>query len=466
MMLKAIDDHVELLAAEIEQRLVAIADGEAEYQADLRRRFGEGKTRPLAHRLHALASWLEKSSIAGRLQNALERELRRALKKSQDVVGAWSELVTDRSALARAAERHAPGEFTSGEIAQVHEWCSAQTALVLLDTERSEEAAQLALEAKQQGEAPTPRAKQEEQSGFETRAETDTDTDSAFEGGDEVLEPEQPLEAQLDQEDDTLLLRFHQRLRGPLLRPGSQEALSYEHILIDEAQDLSPVELAVITQTVSGGQSITLAGDVAQRLYMDNGFTGWEDLLGELSLSHVKVEPLMITYRSTEQIMQFARAVLGPLATGPEPQATRGGVPVELFLFAHNGDAVGFLAEALRELAADEPQASIAVVARYPEQADLFHSGLKQAEIPNLRRVAEQDFPFKPGVDVTDLRQVKGLEFDYVILVEVNQSTYPVDEEARHLLHIGATRAAHQLWLLATGKPSELVPEALRAQHY
>ena len=36
-----------------------------------------------------------------------------------------------------------------------------------------------------------------------------------------------------------------------------------------------------------------------------------------------------------------------------------------------------------------------------------------------MRRVAEQDFPFKPGVDVTDVRQVKGLEFDYVVLVEV-----------------------------------------------
>jgi DNA helicase II / ATP-dependent DNA helicase PcrA len=217
---------------------------------------------------------------------------------------------------------------------------------------------------------------------------------------------------------------------------------------------------------VSGGQSITLAGDVAQRLYMENGFTGWDDLLRELSLSHVQVEPLQITYRSTEQIMAFAHAVLGALAPSTPPQATRVGAPVELFDFAHSGDAVGFLAEALRVLATDEPQASVAVVARYPEQADLFYGGLRQAEIPNLRRIAEQDFPFRAGVDVTDLRQVKGLEFDYVILVEVNQSTYPMDDESRHLLHIGATRAAHQLWLFCTGKPSELIPAALREREY
>jgi DNA helicase-2/ATP-dependent DNA helicase PcrA len=178
------------------------------------------------------------------------------------------------------------------------------------------------------------------------------------------------------------------------------------------------------------------------------------------------VEPLQVSYRSTEQIVHFAELVLGPLAARQAPQAVRSGVPVELFTFAHTGDAVGYLAEALRELSLDEPQASIAVVARFPEQADLYHSGLRQAEIPNLRRIAEQDFPFKPGVDVTDLRQVKGLEFDYVVLVEVNQSTYPVDDESRHLLHIGATRAAHQLWLLSTGKPSDLLPAELRQREY
>ena len=83
-----------------------------------------------------------------------------------------------------------------------------------------------------------------------------------------------------------------------------------------------------------------------------------------------------------------------------------------------------------------------------------------------VRRIAEQDFPFRPGIDVTDVRQVKGLEFDYVVLAEVNESSYPEDDEARHLLHIAATRAAHQVWILSSDKPSRLVPEALRAHGY
>ncbi|MEZ4256314.1 MAG: ATP-binding domain-containing protein, partial [Polyangiales bacterium] len=141
----------------------------------------------------------------------------------------------------------------------------------------------------------------------------------------------------------------------------------------------------------------------------------------------------------------------------------RHGAPVESFRFAHTGDAVGFLGEALRELLASEPMASVAVIARYPEQADLYYRGFVNAEVPNLRRIAEQDFPFKPGVDVTDVRQVKGLEFDYVILVECSRASYSEDNESRHLLHIAATRAAHQLWVTSSGDPSLILPDDIRA---
>jgi DNA helicase-2/ATP-dependent DNA helicase PcrA len=273
--------------------------------------------------------------------------------------------------------------------------------------------------------------------------------------------------ATLDREDDTLLLRLLQLIRGPLRKGQSgKEALTYEHALVDEAQDLSPVEMAVIFGTLSRGQSVTLAGDTAQRLHMDNGFSDWKTVIDQLGLSSVEVEPLKLSYRSTAEILEIASHVLGPLAPEDPPLATRHGAPVELFVRSETGDSVAFLGEALRELAVAEPRASIAVVARYPEQADLYYDGLKRADVPYLRRIADQDFPFKPGVDVTDIRQVKGLEFDYVILVEVTESAYPEEVDARHLLHIGATRAAHQLWILASGKPSKLLPEQLRDRGY
>ena len=88
--------------------------------------------------------------------------------------------------------------------------------------------------------------------------------------------------------------------------------------------------------------------------------------------------------------------------------------------------------------------------------------GLRRAEIPSLRRIRAQEFAFRPGVDVSEIRQAKGLEFDYVVLVDVNANTFGIDDESRHLFHIGATRAAHQLWLIVTGTPSRLLPSDLR----
>jgi DNA helicase-2/ATP-dependent DNA helicase PcrA len=127
---------------------------------------------------------------------------------------------------------------------------------------------------------------------------------------------------------------------------------------------------------------------------------------------------------------------------------------------------VGFLSENLRALVMAEPMASIAVISRTPEQAREYAEGLKRAEVPHVRLIAEQDFPFRAGVDVTDVRQVKGLEFDYVVLVEVSQLSYPDDDASRHLLHIAATRAAHQLWVLTNDHPSPLLPADLIERGY
>jgi DNA helicase-2/ATP-dependent DNA helicase PcrA len=267
--------------------------------------------------------------------------------------------------------------------------------------------------------------------------------------------------ALIDPEDHPILLRLSQLVRGPL---ASSKRGLFTHLFVDEAQDLSPLELAVLVGQTTSQRSITLAGDTSQRLLLDNGFDDWPTVLAHLDLSHVAIEPLRIAYRSTREIMEIARFAMGSLADPDPPAAPRTGAPVEAHRFPGTGAAVAFLADALRPLAALEPRATVAILARHPEQADLYFDGLRRAEVPNLRRVRAQDFSFRPGVEVTDIRQVKGLEFDYVVLVDVNLSTFPADDESRHLFHIGATRAAHQLWILVTSpKPSPLiVPDILR----
>ncbi|MGB0679157.1 MAG: UvrD-helicase domain-containing protein [Polyangiales bacterium] len=388
-----------------------------------------------ATRLQALQQWLQHTD-SGRhlrvgLRHSLERSLSEYAARARDIVHLWADMLTDQRRLHAVLARHAAAAFSEKQRQEIDRWCRQRVQAVL---------------------------RHQQQEATETEAGGPQAVDHAMQTS---RDEEDEEAAALDLEDDALLLRLVQRVRGPLRR--KQQTLHYSHVFVDEAQDLSPVELAVVMDTVSQQRSVTLAGDVAQRILLDNSFGSWRDVLHHLGLDHVEVEPLKLSYRSTAPILEFASAVLGPLDSGPQArQATRTGAGVELFAFAHAGDAVGFLAEHLRALMQGEPLASVAVIARYPEQADLYYQGLQQAEVPFLRRIAEQDFPFRPGVDVTDVGQVKGLEFDYVIIVECTAATFPEDDAARHLLHIAATRAAHQLWLLTTGEPSPLLPASLR----
>ena len=428
---RIIEDRASKLEAAFEQRVRAELGDEA--QAALSHwRATEGQASAL--RARQLIDWVTNNEdLRTGFRHALEREAR-ALIERTDVVLVWAELLTDRRKLNELFAHYAPGDFTEGQIDTVFRWCTKACGTLVADIEQREE------ERAEKSDEP--------------------ELDESEIGADGM---EERSAGALDWEDDALLLRIYQRLRSPLRR--GKDALSYEHVFVDEAQDLSPLELAVVLGT-SRSDSVTLAGDVAQRLMLDNGFSDWKSVLGILGLSHVEIEPLNVSYRSTHEIMEFANHVLGPLRPPQVGRATRHGVPVELFRFSHTGEGVGFLAESLRALCAVEPLASVAVISRTPEQARVYAEGLQHAEVPNVRLIAEQDFPFRAGIDVTDVRQVKGLEFDYVVLVEVTAHGYPDDDESRHLLHIGASRAAHQLWIVTGDQPSTLLPPELCERGY
>ena len=270
------------------------------------------------------------------------------------------------------------------------------------------------------------------------------------------LEGDREIQAELDGEDDALLLRAWQLRVGPLLGRMNRP-LRYSHVAIDEVQDLSPTEVRVLLGCLDDPPSLTLAGDTQQHVMVASGFTSWSDFLNELGIPGAEIETLRVSYRSSREIASFAQEVLGPLREDEPPLATRSGPAVELFRFTDRGAAVAFLADALRELAHSEPLASVAVLAPSRAHTLAYHHGLERCELPRLHLVAEGDFTFAPGVEVTEVEQAKGLEFDYVVLVDADADAYPETDEARRRLHVGATRAVHQLWLTSVGTPSPLV---------
>ena len=392
---------------------------------------------PLATRLAEFTKWVSgKYILPGvgkfgkdwlaqrRLVSELEGEIPEPSQPVSLAAAIWEEAFLEHDELLEITQRLAPGEFSAEQVDTIHNWCAR--AYQLREEHRI----------------------WREEGGATMEKEED---------GEESYHPQVP---QFDREDDSLLLLLYREVIGPL-RSSGKKPLRFQHLMIDEAQDFSPLDLRLLVSLVAEPHSITLAGDTDQRMILHNAFDSWEGVLQALGLETTAITPLQVGYRSTEEIMAFAKAVLGPLATERAWVPVRTGQPVVMLRFTQSGQAIAKLSDSLLELQRREPGASIALVARYPAQADMYFDGLKRTELPRLKRVADQDFSFLPGVEVTDVNQVKGLEFDYVILLDVDQATYPDDTASRYLLHIGATRAAHQLWLVSLRNPSPMVPEEI-----
>jgi DNA helicase-2/ATP-dependent DNA helicase PcrA len=269
-------------------------------------------------------------------------------------------------------------------------------------------------------------------------------------------------DAGLDPEDNALLLRAWQRRVGKLVG-RSQRPLAYRHIVIDEVQDFAPLEVRALLDSMQRESSITLAGDTQQHLMEHSGFTSWAGFFRELGLDGAEIDTLKVSYRSSLQVMEFATSLLGDLQEDEEIITTRSGPPVELFRLTDRGACVAFLSDVLRDLMAAEPMASVAVLTPSPVASDVYFEGLERSELPRLRRIRDGEFPFKAGIEVTEVAQVKGLEFDYVVVLDVDSTNYPDTPAARRTLHVAATRAVHQLWMMSVGTPSPLV-EAIDAR--
>ena len=376
---------------------------------------------PPVQRINALVRWLKQDAKdlweSGGLQ--LRRAIDSAREELGDPVETWANALTDREKITQ--------HLKSNQI-DFYEW----------------EVDQLVQTVAAQAEEP------DEDHGLGDRG-VGIDGVSIFAGD---------FRSRLDTDDWAIILRICQLKYGGLSGPSGTR-LSYEHIVVDEAQDLSPLNIKVVCDSARQNAPVTLAGDTAQRIYLDTGFDDWHQLISDIQVKAQILPPLAVSYRSTQQVMELARHVLGPLASNVDGRDAREGAPVEMMRFDETGQAVAFLADALKSLRSRERRSTVALVARTGGVANLYYNALRRAEVPDLRRVHGQEFDFSPGIDVTDIYQIKGLEYDYIVVLEPTAAHYPDTIESRHLLHVATTRAAYQLWLIASDTPSPLLPKAL-----
>ena len=258
----------------------------------------------------------------------------------------------------------------------------------------------------------------------------------------------------LDAEDYAVLFELDRlRAKGTGAPPVAID--QWDCLLVDEAQELAPVELALIGRALAPGGSLIAAGDAAQQLDEGAMFGGWPATMAELGAPAHELGVLQTSYRCPPEVTALARRLRDDCAPGDrEASASRG---PGLRLSGHRSElhVAAWLCEELRTLRGRDPGASIAVICRGPEKAARLHRVLGHAL--EVRLALGGRFDFRPGVHVTCVPEVKGLEFDHVIVPDASASTYPDTPEARRSLYVALTRACHQLVLAAPGRMSPLL---------
>ncbi len=253
---------------------------------------------------------------------------------------------------------------------------------------------------------------------------------------------------------DLPLLDEVDRLLGP--QPGQSvqdwQPRTYGHLVVDEAQDLSPMALRMLGRRSLNG-SMTIVGDIAQAT-APGAVAEWDDVITHLGRdAPARRADLTIGYRIPASLMAPAAAVLA--AAEPEltpPSAVReGGTPPSFHAVADMGSELGAIVAAER---AAVGEGTVAVIAA-EGTVDEVTVALQRAGIEHARagRGGRLDHP----INVVPVRLVKGLEVDAAVIVE--PSTI-VGSEVRGLraLYVALTRATRRLTIVH----AEPLPDALR----
>jgi DNA helicase IV len=225
---------------------------------------------------------------------------------------------------------------------------------------------------------------------------------------------------------------------------------SLAHVVVDEAQDLSPMQCRAIGRRCATG-SATVLGDVAQAT-TPWATASWPQLLAHLGKEDAGLRVLDTGYRVPRQILDFASRLLGHIAPGLAPARSVRQDPGSLVITAASGGTLpGALAAACADaLTRPGSAAVIAADDQVPGLSEILgQAGLAHAVLDGDRESQQ--------LTVVPVTLAKGLEFDQVIVVEPGRIA---DAESRglHRLYVALTRAVSRLTVLH----AEPLPAPLR----
>ncbi|MBI5088045.1 MAG: ATP-binding domain-containing protein, partial [Actinobacteria bacterium] len=220
-----------------------------------------------------------------------------------------------------------------------------------------------------------------------------------------------------------------------------EEVRTYGHIVIDEVQDLTPMQLRMASRRSLNG-SMTVVGDIAQAtgaLAPDD----WSDVLAHLPAAKgSRIIGLSVGYRIPDKIMELANRVM--MAATPalrSPVSVRiGDERPEFVTVDGERDLFDAVAEATAAMSRAEPTASIAVVAA-DGMVDAVSDALVRLGIDHGRATRSG---LTERVTVVPVSVVKGLELDGVVVVEP-AAIVESEQQGLRALYVALTRSTKRL---------------------
>ena len=228
---------------------------------------------------------------------------------------------------------------------------------------------------------------------------------------------------------------------------------AFEHIVVDEAQDVSPLEIMLLKKHSFNG-SFTIMADIRQRLLPHRGIRDWREITGLFEAEDTASFDSNTSYRSTEQITKFANRILVMVPGSPAPATP----------FPRRGDEpqpvpAADAAQMLRNVVADvrhfqeRGAGTIGVLVKTRPEADVILAYFRRQNIANIQLLGPDDV-VTARIAIAPILLTKGLEFDAVVLAGINKDNFSGSEFDTRLLYLACTRAKHWLHLHWSGPVS------------
>lgn len=246
-------------------------------------------------------------------------------------------------------------------------------------------------------------------------------------------------------EDLPALIYIHHRITG--IEIGQK----FHHVVIDEAQDFSPFQVYVLKE-ITLGNSFTILGDLSQAIYDYQGIEDWSAF--KEVFQETGYYELTRSYRSTKEIIEFANEIIknAEIPVGLATPVFRSGEEVKVI---HTEDQFTEIVKTLKQLQNADVK-TIAVIGRTDDECRDMYEKLTNKGL-SVNVIEADQSKYKGGISVVPVYLAKGLEFDAVLLIDVDEEHYKNTKHDAKLLYVGCTRSLHDLWIFHSREASPLI---------